>query len=161
MNSVPGSNRGDPHRGIELREEGWQHLKQRKYDLAILSFESAIAVYWPSSDNDQSEYHWLRARAYELKMLDGPMIAFNANREGNQMCRAGIFISGIFAYGQAFKFDSEFLLAPNNLAWVLATCPDKRIRDGQRAVELAAYVCRKSKWHDWGQINTQPHPMRK
>jgi tetratricopeptide (TPR) repeat protein len=34
----------------------------------------------------------------------------------------------------------------NNLAWMLATCADDRLRDGQRAVELARQACEGRQW---------------
>jgi tetratricopeptide (TPR) repeat protein len=34
----------------------------------------------------------------------------------------------------------------NNLAWLLATCPDAGIRDGARAVTLARAACQQSQW---------------
>src|SRR5262249_30702392 len=41
------------------------------------------------------------------------------------------------AYTRAAKLDPEDTLAPNNLAWLLATCPEPKLRDPKRAVELA------------------------
>jgi tetratricopeptide (TPR) repeat protein len=41
------------------------------------------------------------------------------------------------AYGRAIELDPEDALARNNLAWLLATCPDAKLRDPGRAVELA------------------------
>ena len=52
-------------------------------------------------------------------------------------------------YGKAIQSQEEALrLNPNNpfnyssLAWMLATLPDGRFRDGERAVELATEACR-------------------
>ena len=36
----------------------------------------------------------------------------------------------------------------NNLAWLLATCPDAKIRDGKKAIELANQACELSEWKD-------------
>ena len=51
-------------------------------------------------------------------------------------------------YPEAVEHDREALrLNPdspdglNNLAWLLATCPDAKVRDGARAVELAEHAC--------------------
>lgn len=40
-------------------------------------------------------------------------------------------------YGQALEARPNLLAAMNNLAWLLATCPDAAVRDGGRAVQLA------------------------
>jgi len=36
--------------------------------------------------------------------------------------------------------------AYNALAWIWATCPEERLRDGKRAVELATHVCELTEW---------------
>ena len=37
----------------------------------------------------------------------------------------------------ALKLDAKYAPAINNTAWLLAACPDEKIRDGKKAVELA------------------------
>jgi Flp pilus assembly protein TadD len=44
-------------------------------------------------------------------------------------------------YRQALSLKPDSLEALNNLAWLLATCPDAHIRDGARAVQLAERAC--------------------
>jgi Flp pilus assembly protein TadD len=38
---------------------------------------------------------------------------------------------------KAIALDKNNILAHNNYAWLLATCPDSSVRDGQRAVQYA------------------------
>ena len=45
--------------------------------------------------------------------------------------------SGVSYYREALNVDPEYGDAQNNLAWVLATHPDKRVRNGNEAVRLA------------------------
>lgn len=40
-------------------------------------------------------------------------------------------------YQAAIRIDSKHALAHNSLAWLLATCPDEKFRDGRRGVEMA------------------------
>jgi hypothetical protein len=49
-------------------------------------------------------------------------------------------------YCQAIRLDPKFAPAYAKLAWLLATCPDARLRDGQRAIELATKACIISDW---------------
>jgi tetratricopeptide (TPR) repeat protein len=42
----------------------------------------------------------------------------------------------------------------NNLAWILATCPDDKVRDGDAAVELATRACEISQWKDFTRLST-------
>lgn len=41
----------------------------------------------------------------------------------------------------AVQIKPDVAYAVNNLAWVLATCPDHKVRDGARAVQLAEHLC--------------------
>jgi tetratricopeptide (TPR) repeat protein len=45
-------------------------------------------------------------------------------------------------YESAVKIDPENSGILNNLAWVLATSPDDKLRDGRRAIELATTACK-------------------
>ena len=42
----------------------------------------------------------------------------------------------------------------NDLAWLLATAPDARFRDGPRAVEHATRACELSGWRDAAALDT-------
>ena len=40
------------------------------------------------------------------------------------------------------------------LAWVLATCPKKEVRDGKRAIKLAKRACELSNWKEANSLHT-------
>jgi tetratricopeptide (TPR) repeat protein len=44
--------------------------------------------------------------------------------------------------------------ALNSLAWLRATCPEARVRNGKEAVELATKACQVSQWQNWSNIDT-------
>jgi hypothetical protein len=48
----------------------------------------------------------------------------------------------------AYQAAPDHPLVCNNLSWFLATCPDGRLRDGQRAVALARQACQTTEWRD-------------
>ncbi len=48
-------------------------------------------------------------------------------------------------YETAIMLSSSHTLATNNKAWLLATCPDEKFRDGTAAVKLAKDVCARTK----------------
>jgi tetratricopeptide (TPR) repeat protein len=54
---------------------------------------------------------------------------------------AGKFQEALSKYEQALKCRPDFPEALNNLAWLLATCPEAGVRDGKRAVVLAERAC--------------------
>ena len=53
---------------------------------------------------------------------------------GDYWAELGQHAAAVTAYEQAIKSSPNDILALNGLAWVLATCPEYRIRDGKRAV---------------------------
>jgi protein O-mannosyl-transferase len=55
----------------------------------------------------------------------------------NTMVQLGRPAEAIAHYSQALKLRPGMGEAANNLAWLLATCPDRSLRDGERAVALA------------------------
>ncbi len=67
-----------------------------------------------------------------------------AYRTGLKMQMEGNFSGAIRQYEQTLQNDPDYYEARNNLAWLLATCPEARLRDGKRAVELAERVARKT-----------------
>src|SRR5262249_59920817 len=44
-------------------------------------------------------------------------------------------------YQEVIRLDPKDPDAYDNLAWVLATCPDSKVRDGAKAVDCAATAC--------------------
>ena len=49
-------------------------------------------------------------------------------------------------YDKAVEQEPNSVPVLNNLAWLLATCPDDGIRNGARAVELAERACKITEW---------------
>jgi len=49
----------------------------------------------------------------------------------------GRFAAAIAQFQKVLELDPRHVGAQNNLAWVLATCPDASLRDGKRAMDLA------------------------
>jgi tetratricopeptide (TPR) repeat protein len=55
----------------------------------------------------------------------------------NALAQLGRPAEAIAQYSQALQLRPDLDEAANNLAWLLVTCPDRSLRDGARAVELA------------------------
>src|SRR5205823_551843 len=49
-------------------------------------------------------------------------------------------------YSEAIRLDPKDADAYNNRAWLWATCPEAKFRDGRRAVESATRGCELSGW---------------
>jgi len=60
---------------------------------------------------------------------------------GDALLSVGRQAEAIKDYEKAIEVDSKDSGVLNNLAWVLATSPDEKLRDGKRALELAKQAC--------------------
>ena len=56
---------------------------------------------------------------------------------GNTLLQLGRAREAVAQYSRALELNRDDVEAQNNLAWVLATCPDAAVRDGTRAVTIA------------------------
>ena len=59
----------------------------------------------------------------------------------NALSAQGKFTEAIVEYQATLRIDQTHSLALNDLAWVLATAPDARLRNGDKAVKLAEKAC--------------------
>ena len=65
---------------------------------------------------------------------------------GDAYLNIGKHAEAVADYEKALKIEPKDSGILNNLAWVLATSPDDKIRDGQRAVKLAAEACEETEY---------------
>ncbi len=80
--------------------------------------------------------------AYERAIsLDPGMVAAYLGR-GDLYLALGQRAKAAGDYRSALQLTPEDVAALNNLAWILSTSPEAELRDGRRAVELAAAACR-------------------
>ena len=64
------------------------------------------------------------------------------------------FTNALADYHQAIRPNPNFEKAHNELAWLLATCPDVAIRNGKEAVYAATKACELTNWAKWENIDT-------
>jgi tetratricopeptide (TPR) repeat protein len=69
--------------------------------------------------------------------------------------QSGGFAEEIAVYQASIKHTPNSSLICNNLAWLLATCPDAKLRDGPQAVSLSEHACAMSENKDPVFIGTQ------
>jgi tetratricopeptide (TPR) repeat protein len=55
-------------------------------------------------------------------------------------------------YEEALRLDPNHVGSLTGLAWVLSACPSARLRDGERACELASRACELSGWKEPGAV---------
>lgn len=146
--------RPDPERGLMLMQQGAAHLDLRLGRSAIAYFEEAIAVDWPNSNPSCRAYYSYRATAYEQTGNDSPTTSCDEYNAAQAFEKAGQFHQAVAGYKRSIELDPEFLWAPNNLAWLFATHPDQRVRDGKLGIHYSKLACDRSDWHCWSFIDT-------
>jgi tetratricopeptide (TPR) repeat protein len=64
------------------------------------------------------------------------------------------YAAAIGVYQDALKSNPDLVWARDDLAWLLATCPDARFRDGHRAVNLAEHACQLTHYEEPAPVRT-------
>ena len=85
---------------------------------------------------------YLRAAAQPWRAVEADPPPPDPQGQGRHWADRGRYSRALASYEEALRLDPENSDALNELAWLLATCPDAGIRDGRRAVELASRACR-------------------
>ncbi len=66
----------------------------------------------------------------------------------------GKFVEAAAHYNEAIRLNPGFADAHNNLAMMLAACPEAKYRDGRRAVESATRACELTEWKQPENLDT-------
>jgi tetratricopeptide (TPR) repeat protein len=142
-------------RGCALMDKG-------EADQAIAAFSKAIRVWGPTV-----EYFVARGQAYasqgnreqaladfhEAIQLD-PHCANTYCNRGEARSSKGEYDKAIADYNVAIQLDPNHAMAHYNLAWLYATCPNEKYRDGKMAVENANKAYQSTEGKDWAGIDT-------
>lgn len=106
----------DPDSADALNNRGVTNVKRGEYAAAIKDYTAAVRL------NDSF------VEAYANR-------GFAAKKLGN-------YKAALADYGRAMKLSPQSPQAYNDAAWLLATCPDEEIRNGDQAVTYAKYACK-------------------
>ena len=137
-------------------------LTRQEYDKALVDFNRAIELA-PHGAPFRASRGWLRGLQKEytraLSDLD-EAVRLDPRNVKFLHARASVR-KGAKDYGGALADYTETArLAPtkaqvlNDLAWVLATCPEAKWRDGKRAVEVATKACELTGWKNAWALGT-------
>ena len=105
-----------------LLELGELYHMQKKYDKAIDIYSAALA-------DHPDQWQFLRAR-------------------GDAQLNCGRRTKAIADFDKALKLQPKDSGLLNNLAWVLATAPEQKLRDGKRALLLATKACQQTEYKE-------------
>jgi tetratricopeptide (TPR) repeat protein len=78
---------------------------------------------------------------YDDVLLLDPENFLALRSRGDAYLNIGQHADAIADFEKALKIEPEDTTILNNLAWVLATSPEAKLRDGKRAVDLATKAC--------------------
>ena len=129
---------------------GMRHMRMVRYARGLEDFRAAVRM---KADHAPTLY-WLafctartgRPRQAIDQLRKNVKLTPDSARDhallGALLSRAGPFDEAISHLETALKANLRDVSTANNLAWMLATCPDGTYRDGPRAVILAERVCK-------------------
>lgn len=101
---------------------------QGEYEKATQDLKKVLEI-----DAEYAEAYRLRGRVYEDEHK---------------------YVNAFLDYQAALKIEPDNPYMSNALAWLMATCPDRELRDGQEAVTLARKSCELTKWNYTFPIDT-------
>jgi tetratricopeptide (TPR) repeat protein len=110
----------DPRENAAFNNRGNAWQNQKEYDKAIQDYNEAIRL-------DPK----VPSRFY------GRGMAWNAKKEYDKASQD---------FTEAICLDPKYVSAFNSRAWLRATCPDDKCRDGRKAVEDARKACELTEW---------------
>jgi tetratricopeptide (TPR) repeat protein len=127
---------------------GLAWMDKKEYDKAIADYNEAIRL----KPKDAFAYinrgnAWGQKKEYGKAITDydeairlNPKDAWAYINRGNAWSNKKEYGKAIADYNQAIRLE-RFFLAYRNRAWLEATCPDARFRDGKKAVDDATKAC--------------------
>ena len=153
-----------PNEAYHLNARGWAYYLLGKTDAALADFGAFLKVYGPESLGSHrgiglANRGLVLAEAGKFdaafKDLDAAVRLYNRLAQLN--------------HGFAYELKGEFQKAvaeyevlvelsgaepANNLAWVRATCPEAKLRDGKAAVKLARELCERTENREGRYLDT-------
>ncbi|MBL0713556.1 MAG: tetratricopeptide repeat protein, partial [Desulfosarcina sp.] len=135
----------NPGSAKAYNNRGFARIFKESYGAAIADFDRAVAINPRYVDAYSNRcLAWIRQERYAQAITDcsralaiNPRSAKSLYNRGFALDRQGDPDGAMGDYIQALTVNPDYIEVFNNIAWILATSPDRRLRDGQRAVALA------------------------
>jgi tetratricopeptide (TPR) repeat protein len=134
-------------RGVDWYFRGQNDLAIRDFDEALpLNPRYAPAYSFRGAARSEKREYGLAIRDYGMAIVLNPKDDLAYFGRGNAWRATKQYGRALRDYDEVIRLKPQDALGYNNKAWVLATCPEAKYRDGKRAVELARKACELSKW---------------
>lgn len=134
-----------PQSADTYKNRGAAYLAKKQYDQAIADFNKAIEINpgFAESYLDRGNAYLYKGQ-YKQAISDyGKAIeikqefALAFNNRGNALAKSGQYDLAIADFNKAIMLNPASAFPYASLAWLLATCPDEKYRNGGKAIELA------------------------
>jgi tetratricopeptide (TPR) repeat protein len=142
---------------------GYAFYLKREYDRAIADFNHAIrfdpreglffsnrGLVWMAKKDDENA---LADFTDAIRLAPQSSMAYH-NRGRLRSDYKHDYVGALADYDHAIGLNPQDAQAHNNRAWLLATCPDAKHRDGKKAMESASMACELTNWKDPTVIDT-------
>ncbi len=139
----------DPRHAMAYNNRGVARRSRKEYDKAIADYSDAIRLdpklAWAYNDRGlawsaRNERDKAVADHSEAIRLD-PKLASAFSNRANAWAAKKEYAKAIADHTEAIRLDPALAGAYNNRAWLRATCPEAKYRDGKAAVDDATKAC--------------------
>lgn len=146
----------EPGSSVGYNDRGNAWSAKRDFRKAVADFDKAVAL----NPDDPLAYNnrggvWLDKKEYDKAIVDFDKAIKLDPKHAVAFANRGIAWHGKKQYQHALAdFETALSINPscatahNGLAWLLATCPDEKVRDAARALEAAERACELCEWND-------------
>ena len=115
-------------------------MKQQKDDAAKQRAQ-AVMYHKSAAYHTALERKYLEAAAHPWRSIEPDPVPPDPSGQARYWTERGEYGPARAASEEAMELDPTDESPLNELAWLLATCPDAKVRDGKTAVELATRAC--------------------
>lgn len=152
-----------PNHSWAIAHRGDAYFAQMAFDAAIADFDKATQIdrtfdwaimrrgdvwFYGKHDLDRAIVDYTFAHTLN------PHNSWAIHQRGHCLEQKKDFAQAVMDYSEAVELDPEYWDFAVNLAWVLATCPDDTVRDGNKAIELATRACDLTDWRNSFSLGT-------
>src|SRR5262249_50424574 len=145
----------DPRSSRTFYSKGYSFRGKKDFDKAIEEYNWAIRI-----DPRYAEafferaYAWIETRDYDKAVADctqairlKPRPLYHTER-ASAYRHQGQYDKALEDYTEAIRVDPKYARGHSSRAWLRATCPDARYRNGPQAVADARRACELCQWKD-------------
>ena len=144
-----------------LYRRGLAHSARSEYTQAVGDFSEAIwldplstSAYCNRGRAWQSKHEYAKAIVdYNMALRLDPEQAAAHRERGNAWESQKSFRKAVADYSEAIRIDPRDALAHCDQARLLATCPDRELRDPKLAVASARKACELTRWQESGSLD--------